>query len=311
MVFSSLTAVAVQWRTLARSFNIFQQRQQSPEAAEAAALEVPFSWLVVGLVPIGIGLIIVNMIAFKMAWWLGAIAVAMSFVTCLVASRATGETDTTPTGAMGKITQLLYAMLARGDRIVNLMSAGTTAGASGSAADLLTDLKSGYLLGANPRKQFWAQFIGIFFGVVAIVPAWYLMVPDVATLERFNPPATRMWHTVAEALTRGLHTLPPSTHYAILIGAVLGIALPLLSTSLPRVAPYFPSAMGLGLAWVVPFQNSLSFALGAVIAWLWTKLHKRTADAYSFPIAAGVIAGESIVAALLAMAATALTLLKS
>jgi hypothetical protein len=41
------------------------------------------------------------------------------------------------------------------------------------------------------------------------------------------------------------------------------------------------------LAWVVPFQTSLSFAIGAVLAWGWTRLHKRTADVYVYPIAAG------------------------
>ena len=39
------------------------------------------------------------------------------------------------------------------------------AGAASSSADLLTDLKSGYLLGANPRKQFLAQLAGIFADV--------------------------------------------------------------------------------------------------------------------------------------------------
>ena len=36
------------------------------------------------------------------------------------------------------------------------MSANVSAASAGSAADLLTDLKSGYLLGAHPRKQFLA-----------------------------------------------------------------------------------------------------------------------------------------------------------
>ena len=52
---------------------------------------------------------------------------------------------------------------------INLMSANITAGAATSSADLLTDLKSGYLLGANPRKQFLAQFAGIFTGTVVTV----------------------------------------------------------------------------------------------------------------------------------------------
>jgi uncharacterized oligopeptide transporter (OPT) family protein len=52
---------------------------------------------------------------------------------------------------------------------VNLMSANITAGAATSSSDLLTDLKSGYLLGANPRQQFLAQFSGIFVGTVVSV----------------------------------------------------------------------------------------------------------------------------------------------
>jgi len=54
-----------------------------------------------------------------------------SFVVSLVCCRATGETDTTPIGAMGKLTQLLYAAFARRKRYasINLMAAGVTASA--------------------------------------------------------------------------------------------------------------------------------------------------------------------------------------
>lgn len=51
---------------------------------------------------------------------------------------------------MGKITQLAFAAMSPGNTNVNLMSAAITASAASSSADLLTDLKSGYLLGANP-----------------------------------------------------------------------------------------------------------------------------------------------------------------
>jgi len=99
------------------------------------------------------------------------------------------------------------------------MAAATGANSAASSADLLTDLKSGYLLGANPRRQFIAQFIGIFFGTLAVVPAWYLMVPTKEKLEAFNPPATNMWRAVAELLAGGgLNQLPPSAKMAIVIG---------------------------------------------------------------------------------------------
>jgi uncharacterized oligopeptide transporter (OPT) family protein len=322
MVFASLTALALQWRTIARSFKIL--RRGGGPAADAdveieermAAVEVPLGWLIAGLVPITLGLVVLQYVAFHISPWLGLIAVGMSFVLSLVASRATGETDTTPIGAMGKVMQLLFAVLsppaasnAHLSLEHNLMAAGTGANSASASADLLTDLKSGYLLGANPRKQFLAQFFGIFFGTLAVVPAWFLMVPNKETLEAFNPPATNMWRAVAQVLAGGgLDQLPPSAKLAIVGGAFLGIALPVLGRLFPKAAPYLPSAMGLGLAWIMTFSNCQAFALGAVLVWLWGRIHARTADAYSVPLASGMIAGESLVKALIAMAATAVGL---
>jgi uncharacterized oligopeptide transporter (OPT) family protein len=270
------------------------------------AIEVPTSWLVIGLIPITLGLVAVQYFAFHIAVWLGLVSVAFSFVAALVCCRATGETDTTPIGAVGKLTQLLYAVLpgAKGIVSINLMAAGTTAAAGGAAADLLTDLKSGYLLGANPRKQFLAQFSGIFFGVLAVVPAWYLMVPDKKALEAFNPPATNMWKAVADLLTQGVHMLPQSALSAIVIGALVGVSLPLIEKLQPGAHSYLPSAMGLGLAWVVPFQNCLSFFIGAMIVTIWQELRKKNSETYAIPIASGFVAGESLVAAFIAIACT-------
>ncbi len=304
MVFSSLASVALQWRTLARAFSLFRKRQGPAAGGVLDQIEVPNSWLIMGLIPISVGMLLVQYYAFQISLWLGAIAIALSFVISLVCCRATGETDTTPVGAMGKVTQLLYAMLAKGHVTANLMSAGVTAGAGGSSADLLTDLKSGYLLGANPRKQFLAQFIGIFFGTLAIVPAWYAMVPDKAALEAFNPPATNMWKAVADLLTQGVHMLPTTARYAIVIGALVGVALPLMEKLFPRLRRFLPSAMGLGLAWVMPFANVFSFAIGAVISEIWRRVHRQSGEAFNIPIASGLVAGESLVAALIAILCT-------
>lgn len=306
MVFSSLTTVALQWRTLARAFTLFKKSERPAHSAAMDAIEVPVSWLVAGLIPITIGMVLVQYLAFHVSIFLGLVAVALSFVVSLVCCRATGETDTTPIGAMGKLTQLLYAALpgAQGIASINLMAAGVTASAGGAAADLLTDLKSGYILGANPRKQFIAQFVGIFFGLAAVVPAWFAMVPNKQALEAFNPPATYMWKAVADLLTQGLHMLPVTAIWAIVIGAVVGVALPLAGMLFPKAHPYLPSAMGLGLSWVMPFQNSFSFAIGAVIVAAWAKFSRKNSELYYVPIASGLIAGESLIAAIIAIACT-------
>jgi uncharacterized oligopeptide transporter (OPT) family protein len=310
MVFSSLIQLALNWRTVARAFSLFKKKNQSEHSAAMDAIEVPNSWLILGLIPITIGLVVVQYLAFKISIGLGLIAVAMSFLVSLVCCRATGETDTAPVGPMGKVTQLLYAMLsgAKGLATVNLMSAGVTAASGNASADLLLDLKSGYLLGANPRKQFLAQFFGIFFGIFAVIPAWYLMVPNKETLEAMNPPATNMWKATADLLTQGVHLLPKSAVWAIVIGAFIGLLLPVIEKLFPKARPYLPSAMGLGLAWVVPFQNALSFAIGAVIVFLWQRINRKNSDTFAVPLASGLVAGESLIAAFIAIGCTVIGL---
>ena len=311
MVFSSLVQMALNWRTVLRAFSIFKKGDQSDHSAAIDAIEVPNSWLIIGLIPITIGLVIVQYLAFKISIGLGLIAVAMSFVASLVCCRAVGETDTGPVGAMGKVTQLLYAILpgAKGVAEVNLMAAGVTAASGNASADLLTDLKSGYLLGANPRKQFIAQFCGIFFGIFAIIPAWYAMVPNKEALEAMNPPATNMWKATADLLTQGIHMLPKTAITAIVIGALVGLLLPVIEKLFPKAQRFLPSAMGLGLSWVVPFQNALSFAIGAVIVFVWQKVSRKKSDTFAVPIASGLVAGESLVAAFIAIGCTLVGLL--
>lgn len=306
MVFSSLASVALQWRTFLRAFAIFKSTGPATSVDRLAHIEVPTRWLVIGLIPITIGLVIVQTLAFQISVFLGIVAAALAFVVALVCCRATGETDTTPIGAMGKLTQLLYAVLpgAKGNPTINLMAAGATAAAGGSSADLLTVLKTGFLVGANGRRQFLAMFFGVICGTLAITPAWYLMVPDKKALEAFNPPAANMWKAVADLLTQGIHMLPQTAIWAIVIGALLGVLLPVLEWKFPKARPWLPSAMGLGLAWVIPFQNSLSFAIGAVLTAAWTRWHRRSADSFNVPIASGLVAGESLVAAIIAILCT-------
>ena len=132
MVFSSLTVLALQWQTLARAFTLFKKRKGPVQSNPIDAVEVPISWLVAGMIPITIGMVLVQYLAFHVSVLLGLIAVAFSFLIALVSCRATGETDTTPVGPMGKVTQLLYAVLpgAQGNPSINLMAAGATAAAA-------------------------------------------------------------------------------------------------------------------------------------------------------------------------------------
>ena len=52
----------------------------------------------------------------------------------------------------------------------------------------------------------------------------------------------------------------------------------------------------------------LAFAIGAVIVWLWTRLDRKSSDNYAIPLASGFIAGESLLAAGIAILGTLLAL---
>ena len=325
MVTSGLLSFALQWRTVARAFSGLGKAFSRSKASKTTAgdgpfregslvdpdedpmerIEVPPTWFVGGMAFATIGLVIVGYFAFGIAPWLSVLAVVLSFVLAIVACRATGETDTTPVGAMGKITQLTYGALAPSNLTTNLMTASITAGAAGSAADLLTDLKSGYLLGANPRKQFLAQLSGTVVGTIVVVPAFYKLVPNPAILgsDRFPAPSAQVWRGVAEVLARGVHSLHPTARWAMLIGGLIGLALPLLELSFPKHKKYLPSAMGLGLALVIPAFNSVSMFIGAVLAAAWMKRNEAKAEAYTIPIASGIIAGESLLGVAVALLA--------
>jgi uncharacterized oligopeptide transporter (OPT) family protein len=72
-----------------------------------------------------------------------------------------------------------------------------------------------------------------------------------------------------------------------------------------------PSAMGLGLGWIVFFSNAIAFTIGALIAWLWAQWKPANQERYNIPIASGLVAGESLIKALLAMLATGIGLLSA
>lgn len=323
LVFSSVTSLALHWRSIARAFanlrHIVARRgalgSDGASDAPIQAVEVPLAWMAAGMIPLGIAMVVLQVLAFGVAWWAGTVAVALCLLLSFVASRATGETDITAQGPLGKVMQLVFALISppgtagvQASLTHNVMSAGIAATSAATAADLLTDLKSGYLLGGNPRKQFLAQLAGVVVGTLVCVPAWFLLVPDMAALEKYPVPAAQVWVATARALTGGLGNLPPTILLAVVLGAMLGVLLPVVEYRWPRTGRYLPSATGLGMGWVVPFSVTLSIALGAVLAAVWRRAGAAAEEQFRVPVASGLIAGDSLVHAGLAMLATALGL---
>jgi uncharacterized oligopeptide transporter (OPT) family protein len=266
---------------------------------------VPVRWFLVGASLSGLGLVVIAWTAFGIPPYLGVLAVVMTFFLALVACRATGETDITPGGPLGKIMQLSYGVLMPQSYTANLMTASISAGSGLASADLLNDLKSGYLLGAHPRRQFVAQFMGIFTGTLATCIGYYALIPDASAItgtaehaSSFPAPAAQQWRVVAELFKVGIANLHPMARNGIAIGLLVGTVWALVEWALPKHKKYLPSPTGFGLGLLLTFFTSISFVIGALAAAIYGWIDKKQADRFVIPIASGLIAGEAIVGVL-------------
>jgi OPT family oligopeptide transporter len=316
LVSSGLLSFAFQWRSVQRSFrelaSLVRGKQEHESADPLAEIECPPSWFPLGFLVLGPVAVALMAILFQIPWWAGVIAIPLSIIMSVIAARVTGETDTTPTKALGPVTQLIYGGVLPGNIVANVMSANVTGGIGLHAADLLVDLKSGYLLGAKPRQQFFAQMFGVLAGAAMVVPAFNLLVPSAEILgsEKFPAPGAQVWAGVSKVLAAGLDALHPTARWAALAGLAVGITLTLLERWAPKnVKAFIPSPAGLGIAMVIPGYNSFSIFLGAFIAELLRRRAARLAEATVLPVSSGLIAGESLVGVVIALL-TAIGVLK-
>jgi uncharacterized oligopeptide transporter (OPT) family protein len=293
---ASLLHFALDGRVLGRALrSLFSGRRAAPHPVDA--LQVPGRWVLAGVAILTPAILALANLAFGVPVPHAALAVALSFVLCLIACRVTGETDATPVGPLQQVTQLTFGVLLPRNVEANLATAGITVNAASSAADLLSDLKTGHLLGAHPRRLFLAQLFGCVVGAAAVVPLFFLLVPDRSVLgsERFPAPVAAMTAGMAQVLSTGVGSLEPSTRMAMLWAALLAAVLALAERLLPeRARRWVPSPLGMGLACLVPASTSLGFFLGALGAAVTRRVRPST-EGGVVTLAAGLIAGEGLV----------------
>lgn len=259
------------------------------------------AWLA-GLLVLSAAVVVMLWYVLQIPPYLGALSVLGSFVLCAVSIRIFGETDMNLAGPVSHVTQLLFAPFLPG-AAATVGVAGATEGAVSVAGDLMQDLKTGHLIGTSPRSQFHAQIIGVVIGCLAIVPVFFLLTSAYGLGSDLLPaPAATTFKTLADGLARGEGALPPGCGWAVVIATVLGGLISLLSKT--GVAAFLPSAVGLGVAALLPPCYSFSIGLGAVAAAILKTLWKREdRDELIMLAGAGLIAGESVMGVLCALLA--------
>ena len=231
-----------------------------------------------------------------------AIIVVFGFFFATVSSRMVGlvGSSNNPVSGMAIATLLIATMSikASGKTGIDGMTAAIAIGSvicivAAIAGDTSQDLKTGYLLGATPKKQQMGEIIGVVVSGLAIGGVLYLLNAawGYGGAEVPAPQATLM-KMIVEGIMGG--NLPWNL---VFIGVFLAIALEIL-----RV-PVMPFAIGLYL----PIYLNASIMIGGVVRMFMdrrknvdeeTKTKQTTDGTLSW---AGMIAGEGLVGILLAI----------
>lgn len=292
MTAGALTSLAVSWR---------QGRSPADGSGSAGAarpvLPVPLPAFAFGATAAVLLVLATQYGLHGIGPGVGLLAVGMAVLLAVVAARVVGETGIPPIGALGKISQLGLGAAAPGNVTANLMGANVTGGAAGQTADLLNDLKAGWLLQARPGHQAVAQVLGVLVGSIAGSLTYLLLIPDPQTqllTEEWPAPAVATWKAVAEVFAGGVDAMPTGAITASVIGAAVGIAMALLPARWPRIGGMLPSPTAMGLAFVIPAWIAIALCLGAVLAAIAHRWKPAWSARYVLAIAAGLVAGESL-----------------
>ena len=139
-------------------------------------------------------------------------AVFMALVLSIMGVRALGETDLNPVSGISKLAQLFFALIIpqsnKSSVLINLVAGAVSEAGALQAGDMMQDLKTGHLLGAAPKAQFWGQVIGATAGAVvsAFIYRLYTAVYQVPG-DLFQVPTGYVWIFTARLVTG--EGLPP------------------------------------------------------------------------------------------------------
>lgn len=225
------------------------------------------------------------------------VIVALSFVTTIMSAQSVGQTGIDPMEIFGLIVLLVVAALADVSQVRLFYVAGVVAVACGLAGDVMSDFKTGALIGTSPRSLWMGQALGALLGTLVSVAVMLVLLQAYGP-DAFGPGRTFVaaQASVVATMVSGIPSVP-----AFAAGLAAGIALYCLGV---------PSMM-LGLGVYLPFHLSLTAFLGAVAKAAYDRaMRLRGTDAAAseeagIVVASGLLGGESIVGVLVALVSVA------
>jgi len=166
----------------------------------------------------------------------------------------------------------------------------------------MQDLKTGHLIHASPRAQFYGQLVGSALSILVTTTAYTLYTRAYAIPgPEFPAPTAYVWISLARLLRDG--SLPPRSQEVMLIfTAVFACIAGLKSYGIrrgTRWAKWLPS----GIAFAIGFLNTPSFSLARLIGGVTHYVYHRRmghavgegGDIRLIIVASGFVLGEGVV----------------
>ena len=220
------------------------------------------------------------------------VVVLLAFVTTIMSAQSVGQTGIDPMEIFGLIVLLAVAAFSDASQVQLFYVAGVVAVACGLAGDVMSDFKTGAIIGTSPRAMWVGQAIGALLGTVVAVAVLCTLVAAYGT-GAFGPGQmfVSAQASVVATMVSGIPSVP-----GFVIGLLGGIAL--YWAGLP--------AMMFGLGVYLPFYMSLTAALGAGVKWVYDRVSAargvEDSEEKGVVVASGVLGGESIVGVAIALA---------
>ncbi|KAH6621272.1 OPT oligopeptide transporter protein-domain-containing protein [Chaetomium sp. MPI-SDFR-AT-0129] len=225
-------------------------------------------------------------------------AVFMALILSIMGVRALGETDLNPVSGISKLAQLFFAFIIpqsnKSSVLINLVAGAVSEAGALQAGDMMQDLKTGHLLGAAPKAQFWGQVIGATVGAVvsAFIYRMYTAVYQIPG-DLFQVPTGYVWIFTARLVTG--QGLPPMAKEWALGAAVLFAVTTAVRTQTGAAKSRWHSLIPGGIAVAVGMYNVPSFTLartvGGVLSWWWRE-RRGWGGTPLIVLASGFILGE-------------------
>ena len=301
-VVSSLPALIGAVRSLRAAARVARETGASPE-------EIDLKWLMGGVVGAFVLLFVAAFLAgdsYGLGTTLlisivGALWLALAGV---IVATATGHTDISPLSGLALIAVTLMYFLTGGDVTAAIVIGVAVCIATNQCADMMSDLKTGHLVGARPRDQQIAQlllcWVGPLISIAVVYLLWWTPTGDPGfgpdsyaciqgTADCLMAPQAGALQGMVEALQGGDAAVDK---YAS--GAVIGGAM--------SIFPIGGLAVLIGLAMYLPFSITLSYGLGCLVSMGLEKgLGRSFIGKKLVPFAAGLIVGEALTSLMFAI----------